>query len=261
MPKKYALITGASSGIGLELANSFASDKINLILVARSLDKLENLKLELVKFEIDVVVIKLDLSEIGSGKKLYNIINELGLKVEYLINNAGYGSYGKFSGQDLPNMLSMINLNILALTELTYYFLNDMKEQNSGYIMNVASTAAFQAGPLMAVYYATKAFVLSFTEAIANEIADTNINIIALCPGPTKSNFIERANLGKAKMFKYLASPSSKKVAEFGYNALLNNNTVAIEGILNKILAFSNRFITRKMSVSIVRKLQDGRTK
>ncbi|MCX6148326.1 MAG: SDR family oxidoreductase [Candidatus Kapabacteria bacterium] len=261
MPKKYALITGASSGIGLELANSFASDKINLILVARSLNKLENLKLELFKFDIDIVVIQLDLSEIGSGKKLYNIINELGLKVEYLINNAGYGSYGKFSGQDLPNMLSMINLNILALTELTYYYLNEMKEQNSGYIMNVASTAAFQAGPLMAVYYATKAFVLSFTEAIANEISDTNINIIALCPGPTKSNFIERANLGEANIFKYLTSPSSKQVAEYGYNALLNNNIVAIEGILNKILAFSNRFITRKMSVSIVRKLQDGRTK
>src|ERR1035437_11122406 len=226
---KTALITGSTSGIGYELAYIHAKQGGNLVLVARSKDKLEQIKKDLEnKYKIDVYIIEKDLSIKDSGKDVYDEIKNNNITVDYLINNGGYGDYGFFNESDWGKLERMIKLNITALTQLTKLFINDMIKRRAGKIMNVASTAAFQSGPTMAVYYATKAYVLSFSEALSNEVKDNGITVTTLCPGATQSGFQEAASMQASRLVKGRILATSKEVAEYGYNAMLKGKSVAI---------------------------------
>jgi len=253
-----ALITGASNGIGLDLAKIHASKGDNLILVARSKSKLDELKLSLEKeFKIKVIVINKDLSEINAAQEVYDEIKKNQITVDFLINNAGFGDFGMFYETDWNKELQMINLNITTLSHFTKIFLKEMVQRGNGRIMNVASIAAFQPGPTMAVYYATKAYVLHFSEAIANEVEKTGVTITALCPGPTESGFQEAADMQESKLVKGRKLPTSKEVAEYGYKSMMSGKTVAIHGTINYLMANSIRFSPRSLVVKLVRLVQD----
>lgn len=256
---KYSLITGASSGIGYELASIMAKNGHSLILVARSNDKLSTLKTEIEKnYKVQVEVICVDLSLPNSAQKLFQTVQEKKLKVDCLINNAGVGDYGPFINADLTRLQSMIQLNITTLTNLTKLFLPQMIENKFGQIMNVASTASFQPGPLMAVYYATKAYVLSFSEALHEELRTTGVTITALCPGPTESGFQEAAQINnKIALLNQMKIPTSKEVAEYGYQAMMRGQVVAVQGFANKIASTSVRFFPRSIVRKLVMKLQE----
>jgi len=214
---RTALITGASSGIGLELAKIFAQNKINVVLVARSEDKLMQLAHDIKnQYGIAVAVLAKDLSDYNNSKEVFEHCNQQNIQIDYLVNNAGFGDFGFFADSDWDKQLQMINLNITTLTYLTRLFLPGMLERKYGKIMNVASTAAFQPGPTMSVYYATKAYVLHFSEAIANELEGTGVTVTALCPGATESGFQSVANLQESKMVKGKKLPSSEEVAKYG---------------------------------------------
>ena len=257
---KTALITGATSGIGYELAYIHANQGGNVVLVARSKDKLEQIKKDLEnKYKIDVYIIEKDLSLKDSAKNVYDELIKNNITIDYLINNAGFGDYGFFNDSDWGKLERMINLNITALTQLTKLFLKDMIKRRDGKIMNVASTAAFQSGPTMAVYYATKAYVLSFSEAINNEVKNSRVTVTTLCPGATQSGFQEAASLQESRLVKGRKLPTSKEVAEYGYNAMLKGKSVAIHGIVNYLLANSVRFFPRSAVVKITRFIQDKR--
>ena len=241
-----ALITGASSGIGLELARIHASKQGTCIIVARSEEKLMELKKEIEStYNTAVIVYSCDLSKEEQVESLINMIHKEGHQVDYLINNAGFGDYGLFHETEWSKEKMMIDLNVKTLTHLTKAFLPGMVERGSGKIMNVASTAAFQPGPYMAVYFATKNYVLSFSEGIARELKGTGVTVTALCPGPTESNFQKNAEMEDSKMVKSMKMPSSRQVAEYGYKAMLKGKTVAIEGFLNYIMANSPRLMPR----------------
>ncbi|TYR80693.1 SDR family oxidoreductase [Priestia megaterium] len=257
MEKETVLITGASSGIGKELAYHYAKDGYNIVMVARSLTKLTEIKNDLEKqYGGSVFVIQKDLSKESEIQEVYKLIKQNNMRVDILINNAGFGLFGEFLETDLEDELNMIDLNVKSLTYMTKLFLPDMIKQNKGGILNVASTAAFQPGPLMAVYYATKAYVLSFTEALENELKDTNITVSALCPGPTETGFSDRANLKESKLFKS-GVMDVKTVAEIGYKGFKSGKTVIIPGLKNKILAGAVRFAPRTIITSIVRQMQE----
>jgi short-subunit dehydrogenase len=211
------------------------------------------------KYKIDAYVIEKDLSLKDSAKDVYDEIVKNNITVDYLINNAGFGDYGFFNESDWGKLERMINLNITALTQLTKLFINDMIKRRDGKIMNVASTAAFQSGPTMAVYYATKAYVLSFSEALSNEVKDNGITVTTLCPGATQSGFQEAASMQASRLVKGRILATSKEVAEYGYNAMLKGKSVAIHGILNYLLANSVRFFPRSAVVKITRFIQDKR--
>ncbi len=256
----YTLITGASSGIGMELARVFAKNNHHLILVARSEDKLLALKKEIENdSEVVAEVIPIDLSIPDSAEKLFEQIKHKNLQVDTLVNNAGFGDHGLFSKSDPKRNDEMIVLNVLTLTKLTRLFMTDMIRLKNGRILNVASTAAFQPGPLMSVYYATKAYVLSFTEALHEELRDTGVTVTALCPGPTQSGFQATANMADVPLFEAMAVPTSLDVAEYAYDALMNNKVVAIHGVLNGILAKSTAFVPRSLMRKIVKRLQSKR--
>jgi uncharacterized protein len=258
--EKTALITGSTSGIGYELAYIHAKQGDNLVLVARNKTKLEQIKKELEnKYKIDAYVIEKDLSVKDSAKDVYDEIVKNNITVDYLINNAGFGDYGFFNESDWGKLDRMISLNITALTQLTKLFISDMIKRGNGKIMNVASTAAFQSGPTMAVYYATKAYVLSFSEAINNEVSGSGVTVTALCPGATESGFQEAASLQESRLVKGRKLPTSKEVADYGYNAMLKGKTVAIHGIVNYLMANSVRFFPRSAVVKIARFIQDKR--
>ncbi len=253
-----ALITGASNGIGLELAKVHASKGDNLVLVARNKSKLDELKTELEKqYKIAVYTIGKDLSAQNAAQEVYEETTKQNIQIDYLINNAGFGDFGMFVETDWNKELQMINLNITTLTQFTKLYLQDMVKRRSGKIMNVASTAAFQSGPTMAVYYATKAYVLSFSEAVDNEVNDKGVTITTLCPGATESGFQAAAAMEESNLVKGKKLPTSKEVAEYGYNAMMNGKTVAIHGLLNWIMANSVRFTPRAIVVKLTRKIQD----
>jgi short-subunit dehydrogenase len=256
-----ALITGASSGIGLELAKIHASKGDNLVLVARNKNKLDEIKVDLEKkYKVNVYTIEKDLSASNASQELYNETSNQSIRIDYLINNAGFGDFGMFTETDWNKELQMINLNITALTHLTKLYVSEMVMRKSGKIMNVASTAAFQSGPTMAVYYATKAYVLSFSEALANEVGDKGVTITTLCPGPTESGFQAAAAMEESALVKEKKLPTSKEVAEFAYASMIKGKTIAIHGLMNAIMANSVRFLPRKLVVKITRKLQDKKT-
>lgn len=253
-----ALITGASNGIGREFAYLFAHKQYNLVLVARSEEKLNELAHELErKYGISATVIAQDLAADGADQLIMKQLDEKGIEVDILINNAGFGGFGEFANTNLENELNMIQVNITALTALTKRVLPGMMKRNRGRILNVASTAAFQPGPLMAVYYASKAYVLSFSEALANELKDHHITVTALCPGPTKTGFTEQANLENSKLFKQMKVMDVKTVVETGFKGMMQGKTVVIPGLQNKLLTSSIRFVPRNVVTSIVRSIQE----
>lgn len=257
---KYTLITGASSGIGFELAHEFARHHHNLILVARSTQKLEELKAEIEKrYKVTAQVIGLDLSKNNSADELHKIVTKLNLSVDILVNNAGFGDHGLFANSNMPRNEDMIVLNILTLTKLTQLFLPDMIKNKYGRIMNVASIAAFQPGPLMSVYYATKAFVLSFSEGLHEELLGTGVTVTALCPGPTASGFQVAANITDINILQTMSIPTSEVVARYGYDSLMNGKVVAVHGFLNNLMAITSGVTPRALTRKIVMKLQQKR--
>ena len=247
--KKTALITGATSGLGYEFVQLLAKEQYNLIVVARNEEKLLSIKSEFPL--LNVTTIPMDLSKPSSVRKMVEEIKEKGLQVDVLINNAGFGLLGKFDELNVEKQLEMIQLNISALTELTHAFLPQMKKQKFGQIMNVASTAAFQPGPMMAVYYATKAYVLSFSEALVEELAGTGVTVTTLCPGATKTNFGSVANVEKTKMFSNAMDATT--VAALGYNGMKNGKRVVITGGSNKIGATAAKFLPRSTAAKIAK--------
>jgi short-subunit dehydrogenase len=252
-----ALITGASSGIGLEFAKIFAAAKNNLVLVARSGGRLLQLGDELQKeHDISVRVIGADLSKMAEVQKVYDTCKAYDIEVDYLVNNAGFGDFGFFIESDWNKTEQMLDLNIKSLTKMCHLFIPDMVQRKSGKVLNVASTAAFQPGPTMAVYYASKSYVLFLSEAIYNELQGTGVHITCLCPGATESGFQSASNLQESAMVKGKKLPTAKEVAAFGYKAMMKNKLTVIHGMKNFILANSIRFTPRKMVLSIVRKMQ-----
>jgi short-subunit dehydrogenase len=248
-----ALITGASSGIGLELARIFAREGHRLIMVSRNQKRLEEIAQELRPAEAQALAI--DLSLPGAPEEVHRKVP----KVDVLVNNAGFGVFGKFAETNLAEELNTMQLNMVALVILTKLYVSGMAAAGSGKIMNVASTAAFQPGPLMAIYYATKSFVLSFSEAIANELEGTGVTVTALCPGPTTSDFQKRANMQNSGLVKGRKMMDAQTVAEAGYQGQMAGKTIVIPGLTNKLLAQSNRFSPRSLVTKIVRRMQEER--
>ncbi|WP_332849219.1 SDR family NAD(P)-dependent oxidoreductase [Bacillus sp. FJAT-45037] len=254
--KTTALITGASDGIGLELAKEFATHGHDLVIVARSEDKLTKLSTSIQNdYDVKVTIIKKDLSKLGSVKELHEEISELNIQVDFLVNNAGFGLYGEFTKTNLDEELSMIDLNIRTLTELTKRFSPDMISRGYGGILNVASIAAFMPGPLMAVYYATKAYVLSFSEALDEEFKGTGVYVSCLCPGPTNTGFVKRAQLESSKLFNQGAMDVSE-VSSLAFNSFMKKKTIIIPGLQNKALSSLVRLLPRKTVRKIVKKAQ-----
>ncbi|QLE40330.1 SDR family oxidoreductase [Nostoc sp. C052] len=256
--KKTALITGAASGIGYQLTQIFARHSYNLVLVDKNEQKLNEIIDEFPqKFGIFVKIFAKDLSIPTSPEEIFTELQQASIKIDVLVNNAGFGTYGAFTETDLSTELKMLQVNIVSLTHLTKLFLKDMVEQNYGKILNVASAAAFQPGPLMAVYFATKAYVLSFSEAIANELEGTGVSVTVLCPGPTASEFQQTAAMENSKIANVKRMMDTATVAKIGYRSLMKNKTVVVPGMRNKILSESVRFTPRNLVTKVVRSMHE----
>lgn len=252
-----ALVTGASAGIGVDLAECFAQDGYDLILTARSESALREVAERLAKAHgVRATPIAVDLGVPGGGERLASRIAEQGLSVDVLVNNAGFGHAGAFAGSDRATQLGMIDLNDRALVELTHIYWPGMIERKRGGVLNVASTAAFQPGPLMAIYYASKAFVLSFSEALWEEARDTGVKVSCLCPGPTVSKFRERAGTGKTRLGKTSRPMESMPVARMGYDAFQQNQRVKVTGGVNAIMSRLVPYLPRSVVLKLVRSLQ-----
>jgi short-subunit dehydrogenase len=255
---KTALITGASTGIGFEFAKLLAADGYNLVLIARDEQKLREIAGSLPsKFNISVKIYPKDLSVTGDLENLIRQIREDAGAIEVLVNNAGFGLSGAFVDTDLARELEMIRLNVVSLVIFTKLLAKEMVQRKGGKILNVASTAAFQPGPLMAIYYATKAFVLSFSEALAEELKESGVTVTALCPGPTATQFSKRAELEKSRLFKGGIVPvlDAATVAKIGYDGLSKGQRVVIPGLINRIGVFSVRLTPRKLVAQIAKQL------
>lgn len=256
--KKVALITGASAGIGKELAQIHAERGGDLIIVARREDKLNDLKKELEnKHNISVAVIAKDLGHTRAAAEVYDEVKRLGIEVDYLINNAGFGDLAKFHESQLQKNLNMINLNIAALTALTHHFLQDFVKRNDGKVLNVSSTASLLPGPLQAVYFATKAYVTSFSNALVEELCDTNVTVSNLMPGATDTEFGNAAGMEKSPLFQNAVG--ARKVALEGYNGMLKGKMDIISGLTfaQKVMMFMIPVTPKKMLLSQMRKMQE----
>jgi len=252
LTRPVALVTGASSGLGLELATIAARDGHDLVLVARRRDRLESIGKGLrEEFGAAVTIIVRDLAESEAARVVAQEVEARGLAVELLVNNAGLGVHGPFAETPLDRELAMIRVNLVALTELTKRVLPGMIARGRGRILNVASTAAFQPGPLMAVYYATKAYVLSFSEAIASEVAGSGVTVTALCPGPTRTEFGKAAGMLETRLFRSPLVRDARSVAEAGYLGMKRGRRVVIPGIGNWILAEAVRFTPRRLVTAV----------
>jgi len=257
--QKTALITGASTGIGYELAKLFASDGFQVVLVARNAQKLAEVAKELEEqFHVSATIAPRDLALPSSPDELFRTLQHDGLQVDVLVNNAGFGTHGSFSESDLTQQLQMMQVNMVALSHLTKLFLPGMISRGWGKILNVASTAAFQPGPLMAVYYASKAFVVSFSEALANELGGTGVTVTVLCPGPTRTEFQKRAGVGEANLVTSRIM-DARTVARAGYRGLMAGKTVVIPGTGNQFLALLVKFMPRTVVTQVVRGIQEKR--
>lgn len=248
---KTVLITGASSGIGYELARVFDKNGFQTVLVARRKERLEELSKKL--NNPSIIIVK-DLSKPEAALEIFNELKDV--KIDVLINNAGLGVHGDFYTQDLKQVNHLMQVNIFALVNLTGLFLSDMVKNNSGSIINIASVAGFFPGPYMAVYYASKAFVVSFSQALSKELEDTDIKITTICPGPVKTEFIPIGNTNHPfkKMKAY--SASSTEIADFTYRQYVNKKKVAVYGLNYKLFVFLRRFITTNFSMNILKKVQ-----
>ena len=241
--KKYALITGASSGIGLAFAEIFAKDNTNLILVARSIDTLKSIQTHLEEtYKIEVHIIEKDLSNLKSAEEVFEYTTSNKLEISYLINNAWFGDFGNFLESDLNRNSQMISLNTISLTNFCRLYGERMKNNKFWRILNVASTAAFQPGPYMAVYFATKSYVLNFSLALGSELKENGITVTALCPGPTATKYESTANADGVAFFQGKL-PTSDEVAAFGYRKMNQGKKVAIHGFMNTIKAVSVKFL------------------
>jgi uncharacterized protein len=255
--RKTALITGASGGIGEALARTLAQHGYDLILVARTISKLETLGAELnAKNGVQTTSISSDLSAFDASEKLIAELETRELNVDLLVNNAGFAEYGEFATGDPQKQQQMISLNILTLTMLTRALLPKMLERKFGRVMNVASTAAFMPGPLMSVYYASKAYVLSFSEALGEELLGTGVTVTALCPGPTESDFQARAAMQDSKLVQGKTLMTAKEVAEQGVAALERGQRVVIPGFINQIQAQVSRFLPRAIVPGMIKNIQ-----
>jgi len=258
--KGTALITGASRGIGLALATEMAAHGHHLVLVARQRETLDAVagKLE-GKYGVRAIVIPADLSEPDAAQDIHDAVLNEKLEIEFLVNNAGFGLGGPFMETDLDRETEMIQVNVIALTQLTKIFGRGMVRRRSGRIMNVASTAAFQPGPLMAVYYASKAYVLSFSEAIAEELRDTGVTVTALCPGATETDFAQTAQITNSRLFTRLGVADAGRVATYGYKAMMQGERVAIPGLRDRIMIQSERIAPRRLVTRLSRMAQENR--
>ncbi len=254
---KTALITGASGGLGLSFVNIFAREGYDVVLVARNESKLNEIKADIEKkYGIKSYVIARDLCKTECVNEVFAETERLGLTVDVLVNNAGFGDFGEFHKSDADKQIRMVNLNVTALMQLCRLYLPSMVERGDGKILNVDSIAAFQAGPLMSVYYATKAFVLSFSQALTRELKGTGVTVTALCPGPIKTNFESSSELGESGLFKNLKVWDPNTVAEFGYKNMKRGKPLCVCGFVNKIIVFSNRLAPRSLVRNAVYALQ-----
>jgi len=250
--KKTALITGASSGIGYELSKVFAKNGYNLVLVARNSEKLNSISEEIGKqHDILIKVLPKDLSKTSAAQELYNELSAEGINIDVLVNNAGIGNNGKFTDTGIEEYMDLIQLNITSLTMLCSIFGKDMVKKGSGRILNVASTAAFQAGPYMSIYYASKAYVLLFSEGIKNELKGDGVSVTVLCPGATQTEFFKRSDMIGTKLESSPLMMSAAKVAEIGFSGLMKGKTIVIPGLANKLMVFSGRFAPRGVVTAI----------
>lgn len=246
----YALITGATSGIGLELALNFARDGINLVLVARNSEKLEEMKKRLVEdYGVKVFTLAKDLTKDEASKEIFEALDNEGIQVEYLVNNAGFGTFGRLKDTDLDTEKDLVKLNVLSLLEMNKRFVPAMAERGYGYVLNVASLAAFMPGPVMANYYASKAYVLSLSEAMHEELKPYGVKVSALCPGPVKTGFQARAQIKKTDAAKSFLM-EAKKVADAGYLGMWRGKAVVIPGTFEKAVPLLVKLFPR----SLVRK-------
>ena len=256
--KKTALITGASSGIGKELAHIHAEKGGDLVIIARRLEKLNSIKEELEqKHSVSVIAIAKDLSVPGAAKEIYAEVSKAEIQIDYLINNAGFGLRGKYHELPWERQHQMMQLNMIALSEMTYLFLPDMVKRNSGKILNNTSTASYMPGPLQAVYYATKAYAAFLSNAIAEELHDTNITVTNLMPGATATEFAKTANMDKTDLFKNAFS--ARSVAEDGYEGMLKGKLDVVSGLTfgQKVMMTMIPLFPKKMLLKQVRQMQE----
>lgn len=253
-----AVVTGASAGIGEELAKLFAADGYTLVLVARSREGLDRVgSAARAQHGADFLSVPADLADPAAPEAVFRAVREAGLEVSALVNNAGFGLHGAFAAvdgkpaNDLRRELDMIQVNVTALTHLTKLFVPGMVARGGGRVLNVASTAAFQPGPFMAVYYATKAYVLSFSEAVAMELKGTGVTVTTLCPGPTRTRFQEQAEMETTRLFHSPLVMDAPEVARAGYRAMQRGKRVVVAGAFNKVLAAGTRLVPRAVSARI----------
>ncbi len=244
--KKTALITGASKGIGKELATIFASNRCDLVLVARSATQLQQLKEQITrKYPVSVYIIIKDLSVANAPREVFDELKANQIDIDFLVNNAGFGDYGEFAFTEWERYRQMIDLNVSALTHFCNLYISDWKGRKNGKIINISSTAAFQPGPMMAVYFATKSYVLHLSEAIAKELENTGITVTAVCPGPTSTHFGNESGMNASKLVKNVKILDAATVAQQSYDAMMRGKPVIIVGGMNKIVPFFIRFIPR----------------
>lgn len=253
-----ALITGASVGIGHELARVFAENGYDLVLVARDREKLERAAAECQSAgKIHARVLVKDLSVPEAPREIFDELARDGVAVDVLVNNAGFGTHGRFADIELDADVRLLQVNIVALTALTKLFLREMVTRRNGRVLNVASTAAFQPGPLMATYYASKAYVLHFTEAVAQEVGAQGVTVSALCPGPTQTEFTKRAGIQGARLFKGRGIMDARTVALAGFDGLMAGKRVIVPGFSNKFTAKTARLAPRRLATFIAGKLNE----
>lgn len=254
------LITGPSSGIGYELSKILASEKHNLVLVSRNAEKLEQLAAQLRSdYKVDVTVIPADLSVAGASVTVVAELEKRGIATDILVNNAGFGMFGKFAESNLKEVDELLQLNIVALTELSRLLAPGMVQRRKGKIVNIASTAAFVPGPWMAAYYASKAYVLSLSEALATEMEGTGVTVTVVCPGPTATEFQGRAKMTQSKLFTMVSPMTALAVAQDTYKGMMSGKRVVIPGTSNQILAGTSRLIPRSVTASLVARLNSSR--
>lgn len=258
--RQTALVTGASSGIGAELAHLFARDGYDLVLVARGEEALRRLAETLAgRHGVTVTVIAADLAQPATPKALSDELGRRGIGIDVLVNNAGFATYGRFDEIEAAQDLELLQVNVVALTHLTKLLLPPMRARRRGRVLNVASTAAFQPGPLMAVYYASKAYVLSLSEALTDELRGSGVTVTALCPGPTTTGFQRRAAMEDSKLVAGRRLMSPADVAAAGYRALMKGEPVVVPGLRNRLQAEAVRLLPRRLVTRIVRRAQERR--
>lgn len=254
--KTYTLITGASGGIGLAFAKTFAQHGHNVILVARNKDKLKEIQEEIeANNAVETLVYDFDLTSLDNTQQLYDELKASSICVDILVNNAGFGDFGPFLDAEWIRQQNLIELNILALTRLTYLFGADMKKRNTGKIINLSSVAAFSAGPDMSLYYASKSFVLSFSEALSEELKHTGVTVTALCPGPTATGFEQNAGMGKSVMFSLFKPATPESVANAGYHAAMKGTPVKYHGFVTYTFNLLARCLPRNIARKFAAKM------